>query len=161
MPYIVVLKHGVADPASVAAAQGRTFGFEASFVYAHALTTTCLIRAALYWISDGDGRSASFEKGGDMGKRLVGMAALGVLALATLVGSPAAQAATPQGSCPPTFDGPVAISSLPGDLQGFATFIDTQVGGNNDGQVCVTTLASKSQGNGTRLNILDNRVAGF
>jgi hypothetical protein len=96
-----------------------------------------------------------------MRKRLMGMAVVGVMALSPLAGASVAHAATPQGSCPPTFGDPVPISSLSADLQGFATFIDTQVGGNNDGLVCVTTLAPNSQGNGTRLNILDNRVAGF
>jgi hypothetical protein len=96
-----------------------------------------------------------------MRRRLMGLAMAGMLLAAPLLASPAAHAATPQGSCPPTFGDPVPISSLSADLQGFATFIDTQVGGNNDGLVCVTTLAPNSQGNGTRLNILDNRVAGF
>jgi hypothetical protein len=55
----------------------------------------------------------------------------------------------------------VLITSLPSDLQQFATFLDTEVGGNKDGKVCVAVLAPNSQGGGARLNILDNRVAGF
>jgi subtilisin len=35
--YIVVLRDSVPDPAAVAAEQGRTHGFQASFVYTHAL----------------------------------------------------------------------------------------------------------------------------
>jgi hypothetical protein len=75
---------------------------------------------------------------------------------------PSATAATPQGSCPPKFPAPIAISSLSADLRDFATFLDTQVGGNNDGLICMTPLAPKAKSeNGTGLNILDNRVAGF
>src|SRR5919197_3650536 len=105
-------------------------------------------------------RLSSDGEEGRMRRNAVRFLVVGVMALAPLAGTPA-HAATPQGSCPPIFGDPVPISSLPADLQGFATFIDTEVGGNNDGLVCVTTLAPKSEGNGTRLNILDNRVAGF
>jgi hypothetical protein len=84
------------------------------------------------------------------------------LALSGLLTSSPATAATPQGSCPPNFPPPIAISELPAELQEFATFLDTEVGGNNDGLICVTTLAPKAKSeNGTGLNILDNRVAGF
>ena len=77
----------------------------------------------------------------------------------SLMSSPAT-AATPQGSCPPKFPAPIAIRDLPADLQDFATFLDTQVGGNNDGLICITPLAPKANSdNGTGLNILDNRVA--
>ena len=75
---------------------------------------------------------------------------------------PSATAATPQGSCPPKFPAPIAISSLSPDLQEFATFLDTQVGGNHDGLICITPLAPKANSeNGSGLNILDNRVVGF
>jgi hypothetical protein len=70
-----------------------------------------------------------------------------------------AGARTPQGSCPPKLEGPVAISSLDPELQEFATFLDTEVGGNGDGKICIGTLAPGTPGEG--LNILDNRVAGF
>jgi hypothetical protein len=70
-----------------------------------------------------------------------------------------AGARTPQGSCPPKLEGPIAISSLDPELQEFATFLDTQVGGNGDGKICIGTLAPGTPGEG--LNILDNRVAGF
>jgi hypothetical protein len=70
-----------------------------------------------------------------------------------------AGARTPQGPCPPKLEGPVAISSLDPELQEFATFLDTQVGGNGDGKICIGTLAPGTPGEG--LNILDNRVAGF
>jgi hypothetical protein len=70
-----------------------------------------------------------------------------------------AGARTPQGSCPPKLEGPIAISSLDPELQEFATFLDTEVGGNGDGKICIGTLASGTPGEG--LNILDNRVAGF
>ena len=70
-----------------------------------------------------------------------------------------AGARTPQGSCPPKLEGPVAISSLDRELQEFATFLDTEVGGNGDGKICIGTLAPGTPGEG--LNILDNRVAGF
>ncbi|MDP9317688.1 MAG: hypothetical protein M3O94_01170, partial [Actinomycetota bacterium] len=76
--------------------------------------------------------------------------------------SPPAMAASPQGSCPPNFPAPVAITSLPADLQEFATFLDTEVGGNNDGLICVTPIAPKAKSDmAGGLNILDNRVAGF
>jgi hypothetical protein len=87
--------------------------------------------------------------------------AIGAIAVCGLPSLPAT-AATPQGSCPPKFPPPIAISDLSPDLQEFATFLDTQVGGNNDGLICVTTLAPKAKSdNGGGLNILDNRVAGF
>ena len=70
-----------------------------------------------------------------------------------------AGARTPQGSCPPKLEGPIAISSLDPELQEFATFLDTEVGGNGDGKICIGTLAPGTPGEG--LNILDNRVAGF
>jgi hypothetical protein len=73
--------------------------------------------------------------------------------------APSAVAKTPSGSCPPTFEGPLAISALPAELQEFATFLDTQVGGNGDGKICVDDIAVGTPGGG--LNILDNRVAGF
>jgi hypothetical protein len=86
----------------------------------------------------------------------------GVMAVCGLLMSSPATAATPQGSCPPKFPAPIAIRDLPADLQDFATFLDTQVGGNNDGLICITPLAPKAKSeNGTGLNILDNRVAGF
>jgi len=90
------------------------------------------------------------------------IALLGTMVWCGLLLSPPAMAATPQGSCPPKFPPPIAISELPAELQEFATFLDTEVGGNNDGLICVTTLAPKAKSeNGTGLNILDNRVAGF
>ena len=70
-----------------------------------------------------------------------------------------AGARTPQGSCPPKLEGPIAIASLDPELQEFATFLDMQVGGNGDGKICIGTLAPGTPGEG--LNILDNRVAGF
>lgn len=70
-----------------------------------------------------------------------------------------AGARTPKGSCPPKLEGPIVISSLDPELQEFATFLDTQVGGNGDGKICIGTLAPGTPGEG--LNILDNRVAGF
>jgi hypothetical protein len=97
-----------------------------------------------------------------MRRRIMGFAVAGLLALVPFGGMPAAGAATPQGSCPPTFDGPVAISSLPAELQDFAKFLDTQVGGNNDGLICIAAVATNAHSsNATTLNILDNRVAGF
>jgi hypothetical protein len=86
---------------------------------------------------------------------------VGVLAGTVLVLSLAmpASARTPQGSCPPKLEGPIPISSLDPELQEFATFLDTQVGGNGDGKICIGTLAPGTPGEG--LNILDNRVAGF
>jgi hypothetical protein len=75
---------------------------------------------------------------------------------------PSAMAATPQGSCPPKFPAPIVISSLSADLRDFATFLDTQVGGNHDGLICMTPLAPNARSdNGGGLNILDNRVAGL
>ncbi len=90
------------------------------------------------------------------------IAILASMAVCGLLLGPPATAATPQGSCPKNFPPPIAISDLPADLQEFATFLDTEVGGNNDGLICVTTLAPKAKSvNGSGLNILDNRVAGF
>jgi hypothetical protein len=82
-----------------------------------------------------------------------------VLLMVLPTGASSALGKTPQGSCPPKLEGPIAISSLNPELQEFATFIDTQVGGNGDGKVCIGTLAAGTPGEG--LNILDNRVAGF
>jgi hypothetical protein len=98
---------------------------------------------------------------GDMRMRrfLVASVISAVTIMGLLAVPSSAGAATPSGSCPPGFEGPVAISSLDPSLQDFATFIDTQVGGNNDQKVCIAQLAAGSQG--SRLNILDNRVAGF
>lgn len=94
-----------------------------------------------------------------MRARLIALS--GTIAVIGLLASPAT-AATPQGSCPPNFPPPFAISTLSPDLQDFATFLDTEVGGNDDGLICMTTLAPKAKsGNGGGLNILDNRVAGF
>jgi hypothetical protein len=99
---------------------------------------------------------------GDKKMRAKFIAFLMTLALCGLLTSLPAMAATPQGSCPPKFPAPIAISDLPADLQDFATFLDTEVGGNNDGLICVTPLAPKAKSdNGTGLNVLDNRVAGF
>ena len=90
-----------------------------------------------------------------MARRVVFLASIGlVLGLAMPAG-----ARTPQGSCPPKLEGPIAISSLDPELQEFATFLDTEVGGNGDGKICIGTLAPGTPGEG--LNILDNRVAGF
>jgi hypothetical protein len=90
-----------------------------------------------------------------MARRVVVLASFGlVLSLAMPAG-----ARTPQGSCPPKLEGPIAISSLDPELQEFATFLDTEVGGNGDGKICIGTLAPGTPGEG--LNILDNRVAGF
>ncbi len=90
------------------------------------------------------------------------LAVSGTIAVCGLLMSPPATAATPKGSCPPNFPSPIAISTLPVALQEFATFLDTEVGGNNDGFICVTPLAPKAvSSNGGGLNILDNRVAGF
>jgi hypothetical protein len=87
---------------------------------------------------------------------------IGTIAVCGVLLAPPVSAATPQGSCPKGFPPPIAISALPADLQEFATFLDTEVGGNNDGLICVTTIAAKSQGSkGAGLNILDNRVAGY
>lgn len=96
-----------------------------------------------------------------MRRRMMGLAMAGGAHAGSAFGKPRGSCGPAPGLLPPTFGDPVPISSLPADRQDFATFIDTSVGGNNDGLVCVTTLAPKSQGNGTRLNILDNRVAGF
>jgi hypothetical protein len=82
-----------------------------------------------------------------------------VLLMVLPTGSSSALGKTPQGSCPPRLEGPIAISSLDPELQEFATFIDTEVGGNGDGKVCIGTIAPGTPGEG--LNILDNRVAGF
>jgi hypothetical protein len=95
-----------------------------------------------------------------MRARLIALS--GTMAVCGLLISSPASAATPQGSCPPNFPPPIAITDLPAELQEFATFLDTQVGGNNDGLICITPLAPKAKSeNGTGLNILDNRVAGF
>jgi hypothetical protein len=83
-----------------------------------------------------------------------------VIALVLSAGS--AGTATPQGSCPPNFPAPnpIQISSIQDpDLQAFATCLDTEVGGNGDGRICITTIASGTPGEGT--SVLDNRVAGF
>lgn len=91
-------------------------------------------------------------------KRAFAALAFSVLMAWPAVASPAL-AATPKGSCPPKFGGPITISDLDSDLQEFANFLDTQVGGNGDGKVCVDEIAVGTPGAG--LNILDNRVAGF
>ena len=85
--------------------------------------------------------------------------ALSLTIAGVMIAAAPALGATPKGSCPPTFEGPIAISALAPELQDFATFLDTQVGGNGDGKVCVDEIATGTPGAG--LNILDNRVAGF
>jgi len=90
-------------------------------------------------------------------KRVLAAATFLVFLAWPAVASPAL-ASPPEGSCPPTFEGPLAISALPLELQEFATLVDT-VGGNGDGKVCVDDIAVGTLGAG--LNILDNRVVGF
>ena len=88
-------------------------------------------------------------------KRSLATCIMGMAVLVAALAGPAAAGEQPRGGCAPPFTS-VPVTGT-GEWQDTAELVDTQ-GGNGDGTVCWTELATKNQsGKDMGVNIVDNK----